>query len=161
MNSRLITRQFACVAQRMVIRYALVGGVVAAADVVFFYLLAVVAGLNYLWINAVGFVVGTLLNYILSVRYVFQSGRRFARHQEIALIYLASVVGLLLNQGLIYFFSEVADFALLPAKLLTITSVFMWNYMVRKHGIFHPIPAPEEPPNVQPAAFPPDPAPLG
>ena len=57
-----------------IIRYALVGGSVAAADVVFFYIFAKLLSFNYLWVNAIGFVLGTLANYLLSIRLVFKSG---------------------------------------------------------------------------------------
>ena len=43
--------------KRKVIRYALVGGSVAAADIVFFYIFASLLSFNYLWVNAIGFIV--------------------------------------------------------------------------------------------------------
>ena len=60
-----------------IIRYALVGATAATVDFLFFAILAKWAGLNYLLIGAVGFVIATTLNYFLSIRFVFESGVRF------------------------------------------------------------------------------------
>ena len=121
---------------RMVVRYAVVGGSVAAADVVFFYIFAGMLGFNYLWINAIGFVLGTLLNYLISIQLVFESGVRFRRSGEIMLIFVISATSLILSQFLLYYFVELLQLHLLLSKILTLLIVFLWNYLSRKHFVF-------------------------
>jgi putative flippase GtrA len=119
-----------------VIRYALVGGSVAAADVVFFYIFANLLSFNYLWVNAIGFVLGTLANYVLSVRLVFKSGTRFKMSEEIILIFFIATTSLLLNQIIIFVLIDKMGVNLMVSKLLTVASVFSWNYFSRKHFVF-------------------------
>ncbi|MCK4950314.1 MAG: GtrA family protein, partial [Gammaproteobacteria bacterium] len=116
--------------------YALVGGSVAAADVVFFYIFAKLLSFNYLWVNAIGFMLGTLANYLLSIRLVFKSGARFKMSDEIMLVFFIATTSLLLNQVIIFVLIDKMDMNLMISKLLTVASVFSWNYFSRKHFVF-------------------------
>lgn len=119
-----------------IIRYGLVGGFVAFADLVFFFVCAELLAFNYLWINAIGFIAGTLINYYLCIVFIFKSGSRFQTHNEVIAIFFISGTALLLNQGIIYVLVEKAFLALMPAKILTVLAVFTWNYLGRKHLVF-------------------------
>jgi len=119
-----------------VIRYAFVGGSVATADLIFFWFFAVWLGFSYLWVNAIGFCVGTATNYFVSIRWVFKSGVRFKRREEMALIFIISLVGLLLAQLTLLFFVSIVMLPLFLAKILTVASIFFWNYVARKHFVF-------------------------
>lgn len=92
-------------------------------------------GLQYVVAAGVSLVAATLLNYLLSVRYVFVSGR-FRRSLEVVLVYFVSAVGVGLNIGLMVVFVEAAGFAALPAKMVATCMVFFWNYLARKHVVF-------------------------
>jgi len=122
--------------QRRVLRYAAVGGVAAIVDIGLFMLFAQYFGLPYLRVAAATFVIATLVNYLLSVRFVFVSGRRHARRWEIFLVYLVSIIGLGLNQLILAFGVELAHLALFHAKLLATGLVFFWNYFSRRLFIF-------------------------
>lgn len=119
-----------------IVRYAFVGGSIAAIDLLFFTFFAVWLHFPYLWVNAIGFCMGTAANYFLSIRWVFKSGTRFKRHNEISLIFLISIVGLLLAQLVLFFFAAIVGLPLFFAKILTVASVFLWNYFARKHFVF-------------------------
>lgn len=79
---------------------------------------------------------GTAANYFLSTRWVFKSGVRFKRREEMALIFLISLVGLLLAQLTLLFFASIVMLPLFLAKILTVASIFFWNYVARKHFVF-------------------------
>ncbi len=96
-------------------------------------------GLHYVAAAALSLVVATLLNYVLSVRYVFASGR-FRRSLEVILVYSVSTVGVGLNIGLMIAFVEGVGVAPLPAKMGATCMVFFWNYLARKHLIFARVP---------------------
>jgi putative flippase GtrA len=119
-----------------VFRYAMVGGTVALADVIFFYIFASVLSLNYLWVNAIGFVLGTLINYLLSIRLVFTSGVKFKPTAEVMIIFVISATALLLNQVILYNLTEHFKMDLMVSKLLTVASVFAFNYLSRKYFVF-------------------------
>jgi putative flippase GtrA len=113
-----------------------VGGVAACVDIGLFMLFARYLGLPYQPVAAATFTIATLVNYVLSVRYVFVSGARFGRKSEIVLVYVVSAVGLGLNALMLWGAVELARVSLLVAKLLATGTVFFWNYFARRHLVF-------------------------
>ena len=101
-------------------------------------LFANVLGLPYLRVATATFIVATLVNYLLSVRFVFVSGRRFRRRWEVALVYGISLIGLAVNQAILSAGVELARLDLLQAKLAATGIVFMWNYLARRLFVFGP-----------------------
>ena len=69
-----------------IVRYFFVGGTAAAVDLLLFGLLALVFGVHWFFAAAISFVPATVVNYLLSIRFVFGSQVRFARQSEIALV---------------------------------------------------------------------------
>ena len=114
--------------RRAFARYFVVGGICACVDIGLFMLFAKGLGLPYLRVAAGTFIIATLLNYVLSVRFVFVSGHRFTRRWEVALVFLVSAMGLAVNSGVLWFGVEVMGFGLLLSKLAATGVVFFWNY---------------------------------
>ena len=112
------------------------GGAAACVDIGLFMLLAQGFGLPYLRVAAGSFVAATLVNYFLSVRFVFVSGARFARRWEVVLVFLVSGVGLAINQMILAACVELGGFGLLFAKLTATGVVFFWNYLARRLFVF-------------------------
>jgi len=113
-----------------------VGGVAACVDIGLFMLFAQHLGLPYLRVSAASFVAATLVNYWLSIRFVFVSGQRFRRRWEMALVFLVSAFGLALNQAILALCVESLRIGLLPAKLSATGAVFFWNYFARRVFVF-------------------------
>lgn len=114
----------------------MVGGVAACVDIGLFLLFAQHFGLPYLRVAAVTFVIATLVNYFLSVRFVFVSGVKFRRRWEIALVFVVSAVGLAVNQAILALAVEALRMGLLPAKVAATGVVFFWNYFARRRFVF-------------------------
>ena len=112
------------------------GGVAACVDIGLFLFFAQHLGLPYLRVAAATFVAATLVNYWLSVRFVFVSGQRFRRRYEIALVFAVSGVGLAINQAILALAVERLGAGLLAAKLLATGTVFFWNYFARRVLVF-------------------------
>jgi putative flippase GtrA len=121
---------------RSIGRYFLVGGACAATDLVLFLAFAQYLGFPYLRVSAGSFVVATLLNYFLSVRFVFVSGLRFGPRWEIAMVFAVSAVGLALNQLILATAVESWGLNLLMSKVVATGSVFFWNYFARRLIVF-------------------------
>jgi len=117
-------------------RYFVVGGIAACVDIGLFLALAQWLGLPYLPVSAASFVLATLVNYLLSIRYVFVSGQRFRRRWETMLVFAVSAVGLALNSAILWLSVEQLRLALPAAKLVATGSVFLWNYLARRIFIF-------------------------
>lgn len=121
---------------RTLIPYLLIGALSAAVDWLFFYFLAVRAGLPYLWVSAAGFVLATFVNYILCVSVVFRFSRKSSPSLELLLIYLVSGAGLLLHQSVVYYAISVRGIDMMLAKIAATGMVFCWNYGMRRFVIF-------------------------
>jgi putative flippase GtrA len=117
-------------------RYFVVGGVSAAFDIGFFFVFAKLLDYHYLAVACVGFVFAVLLNYALSVRFVFTSGVRFSKGQELALVYLVSGIGLALHLLVLYAAVDRLAIELMLSKLIATISVFLWNFLARNYFIF-------------------------
>lgn len=121
-------------------RYFFVGGAAALTDLSLFFLLAQIAGLPYLAVGALSFLVATYVNYILSIRFVFRSGSRFSKRHEMLLVFAVSAIGLLVHQVVLYCAVDILKFPLMAAKLSATGSVFFWNFGARRYFIFRTSP---------------------
>jgi putative flippase GtrA len=117
-------------------RYFVVGGLAAVIDIGLFLLFAKHLGLPYLRVAAASFVVATLANYWLGIRFVFVSGQRFRRRWEIAMVFAVSAAGLALNGAILWLCVERLGRDLLAAKLAATGMVFFWNFFARRILVF-------------------------
>jgi len=118
------------------IKYFFVGGIAAAVDFLIFALFVKIFAWPWFISGIAGFILATLVNYLLSIKHVFTSGARFKKHNEIVLIFFVSFVGLIVNQLILW---QCIDFLLLDpliAKISATGIVFFWNYSARNHFIF-------------------------
>lgn len=116
-----------------VAKFGIVGVLATVLDFLVLYVLADFIGLHYLTAAALAFVAATLFNYAASMRYVFTS--RFGaaeKRQELLLFVTLSVVGLGLNQLLMWLFVDRVGFYYLVAKIAATVFVMAWNFVSRK-----------------------------
>jgi putative flippase GtrA len=113
-----------------------VGGAAACVDIGLFALFAKALGLPYLRVASASFVLATLVNYWLGIRFVFVSGQRFRRRWELAMVFAVSAVGLAFNSGILWLCVELGHLGLMVAKLAATGVVFFWNYFARRVLIF-------------------------
>lgn len=119
-----------------IVRYFFVGAVAATVDIGLFGLLVKGMGLPWFPVSVFSFLVATGVNYWLSIRHVFVSGARFRRHHEAMLVYVASGIGLAVNQAVLWMLIEHWRWDALLAKLAATACVFFWNYGIRRQVIF-------------------------
>lgn len=122
-----------------ILKYGAVGGTAAAVDFTIFAVFAKYLGYDYLLIGAIGFIVATTLNYFLSIRFVFKSGVRFSFRKEIALVFLISLVGLVINQMVLLAGIGWLGWEMLFVKVCATGLVFFWNFGARSEFIFKPL----------------------
>jgi len=121
---------------KIFIKYFLVGGFAAFIDISLFITFLHVLLIKWFWAALISFIVATAVNYLLSVQYVFESGVRFEKRNEVTLVFLVSGVGLVLNQLILFFGISILDIHPLLAKLFSTAIVFFWNFTVRSKIIF-------------------------
>lgn len=119
-----------------IVLYFLVGGIAALTDLFIFYVFANQLGYNYLLITIIGFVVATFVNYLLSIKFVFQTAANFGRATEIVMIYIVSSIGLIVHILVLFLLIDLLQFVNMLAKIIAIASAFMFNFLSRKYYVF-------------------------
>jgi len=72
----------------------------------------------------------------LSIRYVFQSGIKFSKKQELGLIYLVSSIAIVINQISLFTLVDLLYIEMMISKMVATIVTFFWNYLTRKNIIF-------------------------
>ena len=117
-------------------RYVIAGGGLFLIDVVLFYVFAVFFNINYLVVNTTLFVFGSILNYILSYKWVFLDSNIDSHSRNIKVLMLVLLFSLLLSNLQLYFYIEILTLEKLDSKLLSAVMVFIWNFLARKYFVF-------------------------
>lgn len=126
------------------LRYAVVGGISFLAD---FGTLTLFEELIFrqqtdwqIFIStAAGFIAGLIINYILSLIFVFRAkdNRNSGKSVGDFLIFtLVGVIGLGITEGLMHLGVNVLGFHYMITKIVTAGIVLVWNYLGRKILIF-------------------------
>ena len=118
------------------LKYALVGGVAFLLDFSMLFLLTEYLHLYYILSATVAFIAGLLCNYVLSVRWVFNERALSNKLAEFFVFSLIGVIGLLLNDGLIWSLTEVGKLHYLSSKIGATVVVFFWNFFARRQVLF-------------------------
>ena len=119
-----------------IIRYFFVGGTAAVVDIGLFTLFASYLGFPWLPVSVCTFILATLVNYLLSIRFVFDSGARHKKHVEVLGVFAISTLALLVNQLVLYIAIEQLGWHLVFSKIVATGTVFFWNYFGRSKLIF-------------------------
>ena len=117
------------------IKYFLVGGLSALADFIifaaFYYIIK-----NWFISGLISFCIATFLNYYLSIKFVFESGKRLRKSQEVFLVYLISFIGFTINQSILFLMIEKFNLNVYLSKIATTSIIFLWNFNGRKYFVF-------------------------
>ncbi|MCF0104514.1 MAG: GtrA family protein [Eggerthellaceae bacterium] len=80
----------------------------------------------------IGFTVSVIFNYIASMKYVFKHKKGLDRRDEFMIFVVLSVVGLGINNGLIWVGSTLMGIHPAIAKIPFTAIVMVWNFVTRK-----------------------------
>ena len=128
-------------------QYFLVGGVAAAADLAVFAFLVQYLGVNYLLSATASFLVGTVINFSLCLRFVF----RLKGHSPAVALWrklLSGVLSLAINLSAMFLMVDILAFdqmrfeafhslnGLLLARVIAIALAFFVNFVLTKYYAF-------------------------
>lgn len=117
---------------RQIFRFGLVGGLCFVIDYGLLALLTEAAGIAPLISSALSFSVSVVVNYLLSMRYVFHGREHANRFRELLLFLILSVAGLGLNQLLMWLGVAWLGVHYLLTKLAATAIVMVYNFVTRK-----------------------------
>lgn len=118
-------------------RYLFVGGAAFLVDYGLLVLLTEVCGLHYLVSATISFIAGLIVNYLLSTSWIFRKSKMENKWAEFIIFSIIGVVGLLLNNLLLYLFTDLAHIHYMISKLITTAIVMLWNFGARKIILFN------------------------
>ena len=113
-----------------ILKFGVVGGIAFAIDYGILFLLAKVIGLNELISAAISFIVSLTFNYFLSTKWVFEAKKQTPK--EVIIFVLLSVVGLGINEVLIYLGTKKLGIDVMIVKLFATAIVMVYNFITRK-----------------------------
>jgi putative flippase GtrA len=117
-------------------KYAFVGGIAYCVDFGSLFFLTEVVKIHYLVSAAVAFILGLLTNYALSIIWVFPKRTLADKRVEFLIFSIIGLIGLGLNEVIIWFFTESVHFHYLISKIISTFVVFIWNFFARKKILF-------------------------
>ncbi len=123
-NARTIIFQFA--------KFSAVGLTCFAVDYGLLIILTEFTSLEYFSSSAISFIVSTLINYVLSMRFVFSGKEGMNRWAELLIFVALSVIGLGLNQMIMWIVVEEMKIFYLFAKIISSIIVSVFNFISRK-----------------------------
>lgn len=88
--------------------------------------------MTYYASSAVSFIASVVVNYVLSMRFVFVSKEGMSKIQEIMIFITLSMVGLLLNQMIMFLAVELLGMFYALAKVFATVMVTAYNFISRK-----------------------------
>ena len=125
------------------LRYLIVGGIAFIVDFTVLFILKefVLKDFYYsLYIStAFGFIFGLIVNYCLSIFYVFSSakGTQIGRSMnDIFIFALVGIIGLIISEFGMFIGAEKFELNYLLVKIAVTIVVLLWNYIARKILIF-------------------------
>ncbi len=115
-------------------RFAAVGIASLIVDYVFMVFLTenTAFGLDYFQACAFSYTLSVFVNYFLSTRYVFHSREDMGKVKEASIFFMLSLIGLFLNQMIMWIAVEVLQIYYMAAKLLSTLLVTNYNFISRK-----------------------------
>lgn len=89
-------------------------------------------GVPYLISNTISFIVSVVFNYLASMRYVFERRDDLSRHREFIIFVILSIIGLILNDLLMWVCVGLLFIDYRIAKFIVTFLVAIWNFVTRK-----------------------------
>lgn len=120
-----------------IMRFAVVGGLAFVIDFGLLLALTELVGLNYLVSATISFVVSVIVNYLLSIAWVFTANKHAKKNKtknflQLVIFMVLAVCGLMINNGIMYFSVEVLAISYIIGKLVATFVVMVFNFITRK-----------------------------
>jgi putative flippase GtrA len=121
------------------LRYFVTGGLAFVVDFGAFALALYYFDIHYLISNLIGLAAGNVVNYLLTVRWVFSTEKRKMEKYvflEVVVFVLISLLGMGLNELLMYVFVGILHIQEMVSKVVAAIIVLLYNFLARKFILF-------------------------
>ena len=114
------------------LKFGVVGFIAFIIDYGLLFILTEFCSINYLISATISFTASVIFNYVASMRYVFTHKEDMSRHREFIIFVTLSVLGLAINNSLMWLGVEFLHLHYLLVKIVATAVVMVWNFITRK-----------------------------
>lgn len=128
-----------------ILKFAVVGGISFVVDFLVYGVSCNILGIHYIISGVLGFVISVIVNYLLSMRFVFVSKGDMSKGSEFVVFVILSLIGMVLNSVILFVCIDVIymhwmwlqnliniDVMNLTAKIVATGVVMVYNFISRK-----------------------------
>lgn len=117
---------------QQIMKFGIVGVLAFVIDYGLMVALTELVGLVPVASATVSFIVSVVFNYVASMRFVFSHKEGMSKQREFAIFVVLSVIGLLINDGLMWAGTELVAIDYRIVKIGATAVVMVWNFVTRK-----------------------------
>lgn len=117
---------------RQLVRFGAVGALCFVIDYALLIALTELFSIDYLISGGISFAISVIINYDLSMRYVFHGQKQHSQAAEMVGFIGLSISGLVLNEILMYLIVENGGLHYTLAKIIVTAIVMVYNFITRK-----------------------------
>ena len=114
------------------VKFGFVGGIAFLIDYGFLYIFTEYFHLYYFVSSILSFSISVIFNYVASVIWVFDVDKEKSKVRNFIIFIFLSVVGLAINQLIMWFGVEVLSYYYMLVKLVATFIVMVFNFVTRK-----------------------------
>ena len=115
-----------------IIKFGIVDVLAFCIDYGTLFILVQYLGIYYLIASAISFTISVIFNYIFSMKFVFVRRDDISRKKEFVVFVTLSIIGLLINQVIMWFSVDVLNIFYMFSKIIATAVVMIWNFVSRK-----------------------------
>ena len=117
---------------RQFLKFALVGFASLAVEYLFLGYFLQALSMDYLLATTIAFIISIVVNYILSMKYVFSHKEDISRKREFTIFAVLSAIGLGLNDLYMFIGVSLLNVGTMAMKLISTFFVTWYNYFSRR-----------------------------
>ena len=117
---------------KQIIKFGIVGFICTVIDFLLLYILKEFLNINVYLSTGIAFAVSVVVNYILSVFFVFDVDKSKSQGRNFVLFIVFSIIGLILTEVLMHIGTEWLKINYLLVKILATLIVMVFNFVTRK-----------------------------
>lgn len=115
-----------------IFKFVLVGGLAFIIDYVLLILCKEIFHLNILLSAAIAFTISVIVNYILSIKWIFEVEPNRSKKKNFIIFLIFSILGLGLTEIMMWFGVEIIKYSYLIVKIFATAIVMIFNFITRK-----------------------------
>lgn len=115
-----------------IFNFGIVGIIATVIDFLFLYFFRDICHFHLVISNTLSFCISVLYNYWASMTFVFDVNKNKSKRRNFVLFIIFSVIGLILNDIIVWFVSDKLSIYYLVSKVIATVIVMVFNFITRK-----------------------------